>query len=210
VNGVLTLTIIASISAAVLETVDSLAPYYLLFAWTEYTAVTIFIIEYLLRIKLTKKPLGYIFSYFGIIDLLAILPTLLGLADFTFLKIVRIIRMLRLLRMTHVAKFTDTKHGRSDVDSLFLFHLEMLGVACIGTLLTLGTAFYIFEDNQVPNIPLGMWWVMRIVSGTNVLQPETVEGTVTLVATQAIAAGIFGILVLLTVLILRKRLQKNT
>ena len=110
VNGLLTLTIIASIVAAVLETVTPVTPYHFLFTGTEYVAVTIFILEYIVRIKFAEKPLRYIFSFFGLIDLLAIIPTLLGLADFTFLKLVRIIRMLRLLRMTHVAKFADTKH----------------------------------------------------------------------------------------------------
>jgi len=114
INGVLTCTIIISCTAVVLETFDSFASYHTLFTLIEYSAVAIFTLEYIVRLKLSEKPLQYIFSFFGIIDLLAIMPTLFGLADFTFLKIVRVVRIVRLLRITHVAKLADQKHKRAD------------------------------------------------------------------------------------------------
>jgi voltage-gated potassium channel len=207
VNGILTLTIIVSIAAAVLETVDSLTRFRQLFALTEYTAVAIFILEYIARIKFAKKPLRYICSFFGIIDLLAIIPTLLGLADFTFLKIIRIIRMLHLLRMTHVAKFADNKHKQTKVESLFLFHLEIWLATVTFAILTLGTVLYIFEDTNAPSIPAGMLWVLASIGGVNHLQPETTFGSYTLIATHVLAAGLFGTILLLTGTMIWKSVQ---
>lgn len=209
VNGLLTLTIIASIIAAVLETVESLTPFNLLFAGTEYTAVAIFILEYIARIKLSRKPLRYICSFFGIVDLLAIIPTLLGLADFTFLKLVRIIRMLRLLRMTHIAKFADTKHAKARFRSLYIFHLEMWLLTTLGTLLTFGTLLYIFEDTEAPSIPAGMLLVLTIIGGINHVMPETLAGTITIIAVEVTGAGLLGILLILTGTMIGKSLSET-
>ena len=68
----------------------------------EIISVSIFSIEYLLRILLTKNPLSYIFSFFGIIDLLAILP--FYFASGIDLRSVRVFRMFRLFKFSEVIK----------------------------------------------------------------------------------------------------------
>ena len=198
VNGILAFTILASITAAVLETVDSLAAYHLLFSLIEYGAVAVFTLEYIARLRLAKKPLRYIFSFFGCIDFLAIIPTLIGLADFTVLKIVRIIRMLRLLRMTHVATLADNTHKRTRAGLLYLFQLELFLITCLGALLILGTLLYIFENTLAPSIPAGMVWVIQIMAGINHVVPETVGGTYTFFATKIIGVSLFLVLFFLT------------
>ena len=111
----LTVLIVVNLIAVCLETIDSLfAAYKPIFIAVELVSVSIFSIEYGLRIwsrpaapdeygkTATGKRLGYIFSFIGIIDLLAILPSilplLLGGIDLRWL---RILRLMRLLKFSH-------------------------------------------------------------------------------------------------------------
>ena len=99
----------------------------------EVISVSIFSIEYLLRVILTKKPLSYIFSFFGIIDLLAILP--FYLASGIDLRSIRVFRMFRLFINFHlreryfrfVLRFSFTLRLRILLEYafrfLFLFYL---------------------------------------------------------------------------------------
>ena len=111
----LSVLIVVNLIAVCLETIDSLfTAYKSLFIAVELVSVSIFSIEYGLRIwsrsaapdeygeTATSKRLGYIFSFTGIIDLLAILPSilplLLGGIDLRWL---RILRLMRLLKFSH-------------------------------------------------------------------------------------------------------------
>ena len=76
----LMLMIILSVVIVVLESVESYAADYgSFFRYAEWTLTIIFTIEYLLRIYSIHKPWKYVFSFYGIVDLLAILPTYLSL-----------------------------------------------------------------------------------------------------------------------------------
>ena len=66
-----------------------------------------------------KIPIKYIFSFLGVVDLLAIAPTFLGLTNLTFLKSVRMLRILRFLRMGRLAKIArigGKKHDLKDLE----------------------------------------------------------------------------------------------
>ena len=100
--------IIVSCIAIALETVESIAlKYELYFKYLEIFTVFIFILDYLGNIAYAKKRLKYIFSFWGLIDLLSILPTLLqsfNLLGFQSVKLIRafqVARMIRILKMLH-------------------------------------------------------------------------------------------------------------
>ena len=90
VNDFLAFVTIVSILAIVLESVASFSSYHLLFKGVEYTAVSIFTLEYIARLWITRPRRKYILSFFGIIDLISIVPTYLAVANLTFLKSSRI------------------------------------------------------------------------------------------------------------------------
>ncbi|MEI6714340.1 MAG: potassium channel family protein [Verrucomicrobiota bacterium] len=101
------LNAIIFISAIVgaLETVDSIKQHW--GSWlvaAEWTFVTIFALEYVGNILTAKRKLAYIFSFWGVIDFLAIAPSFLMLADITYLKSASVLRMLRVLRVLRVLK----------------------------------------------------------------------------------------------------------
>ncbi len=202
------LTLIA-VAVVALETVASLSHYQPVFTALEYIVVAVFSIEYVLRIKLAKKPFQYIFSFFGIIDLLAILPSILGLSNLTFLKAARAVRIIRLLRMLRLAKFTQIKRRKNAAQSLYVINLEIYALTLVVTTLILGSLFYVFEGHHAAakDIPSGMYWAFKaILGGLAYPQPETIGGTVTLILTRFTSMILLGLLLGLVGTMLRKML----
>lgn len=196
-NYFLAVVTVVSVLAIILETVPSLSPYRLIFTVIEYTTVAIFSFEYVVRLIATKPSWKYVFSFFGIVDLIAILPSFLGLTNLTFLKAarsVRFIRLLRMFRLAKVARFKDEKEGNRSVLGI---NFEIYAVTLLLALLVLGSLFYLFE--QQPNatsIPEGMYWALRaILGGVAYPQPETMAGTVTLLLARFTAMIVLGIMV---------------
>lgn len=184
VNNLLALLTIVSISSLVLETVPELMRYTSTFRAIEYIALIAFTAEYVLRLLSAPKPVKYAFGFFGIIDLLAILPTYLGFTSLA-LKSARILRILRFLRLLRLAKLTRLATERSkrvhDVESLYRINVGIYCMAVIATLIGLGTAIYVVEGytDAFASIPLGMLWALEImVDSSSAEIPQTVWGGV--------------------------------
>ncbi len=202
------LTIIA-VAVVALETVTSLSKYQPIFTALEYLVVAVFSAEYLLRLKLSDKPLRYIFSFFGIIDLLAILPSILGLSNLTFLKAARAVRIIRLLRMLRLAKFTQIKRRKNAAQSLYVLNLEIYAITLTIALLILGSLFYVFEGDQsaAKDIPSGMYWALSaILGGLSYPQPTSTGGIVTLILARFTSMILLGMLLGLIGTMIRKLL----
>ena len=205
VGGFLAIATIIAVLMVALETLPSLVPYLSYFVWTEYSLVAVFSIEYLIRIYQAPIRLKYIFSFFGIIDLIAILPSLLGFANLTFLKAARAVRIIRLLRILRLAKLSKKKNAPPQ--SVYLYNIEIYVATLIIATLILGSLFYIFESNQPAgaSIPAGMYWSLKaILGGITYSQPETLGGSVTLVLTRLTSLILLGLLINLAGNIMRK------
>ena len=71
----------------------------------ETVTVIIFSLEYILRLYVSKKPLSYMFSFYGIVDILAILPFYINIfVDLRFLRVFRIFRVFRALKLLRYSK----------------------------------------------------------------------------------------------------------
>ncbi len=209
INHILALTTLIAVLIVALETVTALAQYQWLFTAIEYGAVTIFTLEYIARIRFSPKPLRYIFSFFGIIDLLAILPSILGLSNLTFLKAARAVRIIRLLRMLRLAKFTQIKRRKNAAQSLYVLNLEIYAITLTIALLILGSLFYVFEGDQsaAKDIPSGMYWALSaILGGLSYPQPTSTGGIVTLILARFTSMILLGMLLGLIGTMLRKLL----
>lgn len=209
VNDILALTTLVSILAIVLETVASLAVYLPIFKTIEYTATIIFTIEYGLRFWVAPKKIRYIFSFFGLLDLIAIVPTYLGLGNLSFLKASRSLRILRLLRMIRLAKFARVKRRKDGASSLYKLNIEIYTIALCIAVLGLGTLFYIFEGSaaHAADIPAGMFWAFKVVlGGIPFVQPTTTGGLITLIAAAFTSKLLLGLLIGLLGPMLRKGL----
>lgn len=203
IHDFLSVVIIVSILAIILESVSGLSRYYDLFLAVEYTAVFIFTIEYIGRIIGSGKKLSYIFSFFGFIDLLSILPTYLQLTNFTPLKSLRALRILRFLRMIRLAKVVRfehlQRHSTDDKTAIIRLNLQIYFFTLIFAVTILGSLVYIFEEGnpKFENIPLSMFWVLETLLGGSIsgVVPQTYAGIGVFMTARFISYILLGFLI---------------
>lgn len=162
---VLLIMIFISVTVVILESVVSLRiVYFKHFLLLEWIFTLLFTVEYFLRIYSSPRPSRYIFSFFGIVDLLSILPTYLSLlvAGSQFLLVIRILRLLRIARILKLTRFINegqvlTNALHASVPKILVF---------IGTVLTLvtivGSVLYVVEGEAsgFTNIPKSIYWAI--------------------------------------------------
>jgi len=155
------------------------AKYRYLFDVIEWIITVLFSIEYALRIIVVKKPIKYITSFFGIIDLLSILPQYLSfffinsssLAALRALRLLRVFRILKLTRFIGESNFLwrSLKASRAKI-GVFLFTVFILSII-------FGTIMYLVEgeENGFSSIPESIYWT--IVTLTTVGYGDIFPGT---------------------------------
>ncbi|PKV75473.1 ion transporter [Pontibacter ramchanderi] len=166
---VLLILIMASVVVVSLESVVSFRRSYLhVFQALEWTFTILFTIEYLLRIYSSAKPIRYIFSFFGIIDLLAIIPTYLSLfvLGSQYLLVIRVFRLLRIARVFRLTRFVNegqvlSKALRASLTKITVF----LGVVLM-MVIVVGALMYVIEGRQsgYTSIPISVYWAIVTVT----------------------------------------------
>jgi voltage-gated potassium channel len=175
----LAIVTILSIVSLTLETVPSLDYYTWLFVIVEWFAVVVFSFEYIGRLIISRPRQRYPLSFFGIIDLVSILPTILGLGNWTFLKSARAIRIIRLLRMLRLAKISRSGGDIEESFGVFGLNILIYVSTLLFALLIVGTTIYLVEptNSAFVSIPAGMWWSFQVfLGGMPVTVPDTTLG----------------------------------
>lgn len=157
--------ILLSIILVMLESVFSIRMKYMIPLKTlEWIITILFTIEYFARIWIVKKPLKYIFSFYGLVDFFAVIPTYLGLvlAGGQSLIVIRAIRLLRIFRILKLSRYT--KAGRLIAGALW-HSREKISVFVIFVLtlaLIIGTLMYLIEGEKsgFTDIPTSMYWAI--------------------------------------------------
>lgn len=176
----LLLLIVASVIVVVLDSVSGLSERHaILFDRLEWAFTLIFTLEYLVRLACVDRPARYARSFFGLVDLVSILPTYLALF-FPALQFFMNIRLLRLLRVFRILKLTAyiTEYGallsalRASRHKILVF----IGTVAILVLL-LGTVMYVVEgpENGFTSIPVAMYWAISTMTtvGFGDITPKT-------------------------------------
>ena len=156
-----------------------------------------------------KSKTVYVFIFFGIGDLLAIIPTYLGIANLTFLKATRALRILRLLRMVRLAKLAHAKNALPHPESIYGMNVEIYGIALLLSILLLGSALFIVEGHSIyaKDIPSGMYWAFKVLlGGMPFEQPVTMAGTVVLILARFVSLVRLGLMLSLMGTVMRKLL----
>lgn len=200
VNDTLAVLTILSVISIVLETVPAFEEFNPVFSGIEYVTVAAFTVEYISRIYFSKKPLLYVFSFFGIIDILAIVPTYVGIGNLTYLKSARVFRILRFLRILRMAKLGRTRHLRGI--SPVALNITIYFTALISAIIVFGSLIYIAEPNNqsFAHIPLGMLWAAKTLlgglGGSTISQVPTTEfGEIVALFARFIGLLLIGLLV---------------
>ena len=148
----------------------------------ELICVIIFTIEYLLRIFVSKKPFRYIFSFYGVIDLLAILPFYLrGAYDLRALRAFRIFRIFRALKLIRYNKALNRFHIAAKIvkEEMILFFI----VTAIFIFLA-SAGIYFFENKAQPELFSSVihsgWWAIATLTtvGYGDVYPITMGGKI--------------------------------
>lgn len=145
----------------------------------EWFFTALFTVEYFLRIFCTGRPLNYIFSFFGVIDLLAILPSYASLffPGTHYLQVIRILRVLRIFRILKLVRFINQSNLL--LNALFASRLKIaLFLFTISTLLVVfGSTMYLIEgpENGFSNIPVSIYWAVVTLTtvGFGDITPKT-------------------------------------
>jgi voltage-gated potassium channel len=172
--------ILLSVFLVMLETVKGFdAKYHHQLIIFEWIITGFFTLEYLLRIATTNRPRKYIFSFFGIIDLLAILPMYLSffLVGSKVFSIIRALRLLRLFKILNHPKFTgQSVHLLKALNASRGKITVFLYFVLISTII-IGSIMYVVEgeENGFTSIPMSIYWT--IVTLTTVGYGDISPGT---------------------------------
>lgn len=155
--------IIISVFLVMMESVSNIdARFHTLLIVMEWIITIFFSVEYILRIVSHDHPLRYIFSFYGIVDFISILPMYLSffLPSTKMLSTIRIFRLLRLFRILSLVNFTEessklTKALYLSRTKILVFMYFVL-ISCV----FLGTLMYLIEDRQsgFTSIPRSIYW----------------------------------------------------
>ncbi len=166
----LLILIIISIVATMMETVASVrVEYGKTLVVIEWIVTIFFSIEYIMRIYSSKNPWAYIFSFYGIVDLLSIFPTYFGVFNPSTksLAVIRSLRLLRVFRVLKLGQFLNAyeslngalKQSRNKI--LVFLAMVVIIVFIVGSLM------YVIEGNQgsgFDNIPISVYWAIVTVT----------------------------------------------
>ena len=164
---VLLWAIVLSILLVVVESMQGISPLWKgVFEVLEYVFTAFFTVEYVCRVWCSKEPKKYIFSFFGIVDLLATLPLYIGwfFGPVRYLMIVRTFRLIRVFRVFKLFSFLE--EGDRLMRSLMLSSRKIMVffLFVVIMVISLGTLMYMVESttpgSQFKDIPSSIYWAV--------------------------------------------------
>ncbi|MGR8999192.1 MAG: ion transporter [Gammaproteobacteria bacterium] len=179
----LMIVILASVLIIVLDSVAEISQQYgELLLTAEWIFTTLFTIEYILRIFCIHRPLKYIASFYGLIDLVSIVPSYISLfiPGSHYLQVIRIMRVLRVFRVLKLVRFINQSNML--LNALLASRLKItIFLFTISTLLVVfGSAMYLIEgpEHGFTNIPVSIYWAVVTLTtvGFGDITPQTILG----------------------------------
>lgn len=196
----LLVSIILSVVAVMLDSVQEInARYGAFLHGVEWFFTVVFSIEYVLRLATVGRPLLYARSFFGVIDLISVVPTYLSLVvpGGQYLMVIRVLRVLRVFRIFKVVKYVGEanqlmaalKASRRKI-TVFLFTVFLL-------VIILGSFMYLIEgpENGFTSIPRSIYWAIVTLTtvGYGDISPKTPPGMALAALVMIMGYGIIAV-----------------
>ena len=187
--------IILYLISLTLETLPSLQEYKSVFETLELLFTGIFVCEFLMRMIVYTKPIKYVFSFFGIVDIVSIVPALFG----TNLMAVRVFRLLRIFKLFRSKRMNQAVTRISN--AVWGIRTDLILFGCIVMILLYFSAvgIYLFENEVQPeifsSIPAAMWWAVATLTtvGYGDAYPITTGGKIFTSIITILGIGIIAI-----------------
>ncbi|HSC89785.1 MAG TPA: ion transporter [Polyangiaceae bacterium] len=192
--------ILLSVLSVVLESVESVrSEYGAILRAVEWGFTGLFTIEYLLRLYCAPQRLRYPFSFFGLVDLVALLPSFVSVAmpgaqSLLVIRVFRLLRVFRILKLVHLHGQADTllRAVRASIPKIVVFMGAVFTIVII-----VGSAMYLVEgpSHGFDNIPQGMYWAIVTMTtvGFGDITPETPLGRVLAAVLMLMGYGILAV-----------------
>jgi len=176
----LILTVMTSVAVVILDSVRSVTAHHeALFNVLEWVFTLLFSVEYVFRLACVRHPLRYATSFFGIVDLLSVLPTYFvffmpGVDALINIRLLRLLRIFRILKLgEYVSEFSSLGSAlKASRRKIFVFICFVLITIAI-----LGTVMYVVEGagNGFTSIPVAMYWGVTTMTtvGFGDITPKT-------------------------------------
>lgn len=179
----LIISILLSVFAVMLESVTSVRNLYgrQLFL-AEWFFTILFSVEYILRLLSVGRPLKYATSFFGVVDLLAVIPTYIGLLFPAghYLMVIRILRVLRVFRILKLAHYLGEAKLLVDALKASRAKITVFIFTVMTIVIIVGSLMYVIEgeENGFTSIPRGIYWAIVTLTtvGYGDVSPKTNMG----------------------------------
>ena len=182
---VLLIMILLSVLAVMLESVESYRNQYsYIFNLAEWGFTILFSVEYILRIFSVKHPLKYLTSFYGIIDLLSLIPSYLGFAlganNLSSIKTIRTIRLIRIFRILKLIRYVKEAAALKKAFIASKQRIIVFLFVVMAIVMLMGTIIYMLEDPKdgFTSIPRSIYWAIVTLTtvGYGDIAPQTPLG----------------------------------
>lgn len=184
----LLILIVASVLAVMLESVEAIGTRFRTsLRVLDWIFTILFLAEYSIRIWVARRRMRYVFSFFGIVDLLSILPSFIGIvvSGAHSLLVIRVLRLLRIFRVLKVVRMLGEANQLLSALRASFAKITVFMGAVLTVVVVMGATMHLIEgaENGFTSIPRGMYWAIVTMTtvGYGDIAPSTVLG-------QAIAA----------------------
>ena len=197
---ILLITILLSVLAAMLESVGEIQSRYGKVLYElEWFFTILFTIEYLFRLGCVLRPLKYATSFFGIVDLLAIVPTYLSLfiVGAQSLLVIRVLRLLRIFRVFKLARYLTESRILFESLKASRHKITVFLLAVLSVVIITGALMYLIEGpaNGFTSIPRRVYWAIVTMTtvGYGDIAPQTFFGQALAAFVMILGYGIIAV-----------------